>query len=151
MCSVFSKMGISTIQSYRGAQVFEAIGLAEDLVEKHFSGTPSRISGVGIHKIAQETLLRHKTALEETPDTSNILPVGGFYHWRRRGEFHQINPVMTNTLQKAVRTNSQEAYDEFSRLVNDQNQRFSTPRNLFEFKKSTPIKLKNVEPASDLV
>ncbi len=151
MFKVFSKMGISTIQSYRGAQVFEAIGLEEDLVEKHFSGTPSRISGVGINEIAQETLLRHKTALEDTPDTSNILPVGGFYHWRRRGEFHQINPVMTNTLQKAVRTNSQDAYDEFSRLVNDQNQRFSTLRNLFEFKKSTPIKLKNVEPASEIV
>ena len=151
MFKVFSKMGISTIQSYRGAQVFEAVGLEEDLVQQHFSGTPSRISGVGINEIAQETLLRHKTALEETPDTSNILPVGGFYHWRRRGEFHQINPVMTNTLQKAVRTNSQEAYDEFSRLVNDQNQRFSTPRNLFEFKKSTPIKLKNVEPASEIV
>ena len=151
MFKVFSKMGISTIQSYRGAQVFEAVGLEEDLVQQHFSGTPSRISGVGINEIAQETLLRHKTALEETPDTSNILPVGGFYHWRRRGEFHQINPVMTNTLQKAVRTNSQEAYDEFSRLVNDQNQRFSTPRNLFEFKKAKPIKLKNVEPASEIV
>ena len=151
MFKVFSKMGISTIQSYRGAQVFEAVGLEEDLVQQHFSGTPSRISGVGINEIAQETLLRHKTALEETPDTSNILPVGGFYHWRRRGEFHQINPVMTNTLQKAVRTNSQEAYDEFSRLVNDQNQRFSTPRNLFEFKKAKSIKLKNVEPASEIV
>jgi glutamate synthase domain-containing protein 2/glutamate synthase domain-containing protein 1/glutamate synthase domain-containing protein 3 len=151
MFKVFSKMGISTIQSYRGAQIFEAVGLEEDLVQQHFTGTPSRISGAGLREIAQETLLRHKTALEETPDTGNILPVGGFYHWRRRGEFHQINPVMTNTLQKAVRNNSQEAYDEFSRLVNDQNQRFSTPRNLFEFTKTNSIELKNVEPASEIV
>ena len=151
MFKVFSKMGISTIQSYRGAQVFEAVGLEDDLIEQYFSGTPSRISGIGINEIAQETLLRHKIALEETPDTRSILPVGGFYNWRRRGEFHQINPVMTNTLQKAVRTNSQDAYDEFSHLVNDQNQRFSTPRNLLEFKKSKSIELKNVEPASEIV
>ncbi len=151
MFKVFSKMGISTIQSYRGAQVFEAVGLDDDLVENYFTGTSSRISGIGLHEIAQETLLRHKTAMEETPDTRNILPVGGFYNWRRRGEYHQINPVMTNTLQKAVRTDSKDAYDEFLLLVNDQKHRFSTPRDLFVFKKSTPIKLKNVEPASEIV
>ncbi len=151
MFKVFSKMGISTIQSYRGAQVFEAIGLEDDLVEQYFTGTPSRINGIGIKEIAQETLLRHKLALEKTPDTSTILPVGGFYNWRRRGEFHQINPVITNILQKAVRNNSQDSYDEFSHLVNDQNQRFSTPRNLLEFKKTKSIQLKNVEPASEIV
>ena len=151
MFKVFSKMGISTIQSYRGAQVFEAVGLDDDLVENYFTGTSSRISGIGLNEIAQETLLRHKTAIEETPDTRNILPVGGFYNWRRRGEYHQINPVMTNTLQKAVRTDSKDAYDEFSLLVNEQNHRFSTPRDLLVFKESTPIKLKNVEPASEIV
>ena len=151
MFKVFSKMGISTIQSYRGAQVFEAVGLDDDLVTNYFTGTSSRISGIGLHEIAQETLLRHKAAMEDTPDTRNILPVGGFYNWRRRGEYHQINPVMTNTLQKAVRTDSKDAYDEFSLLVNEQNHRFSTPRDLFVFKKSKSINLKDVEPASEIV
>ena len=151
MYKVFSKMGISTIQSYRGAQIFEAIGLNEDLIQGHFSGTPSRISGIGIEEIAQESLLRHETALEETTDTNSILPGGGFYNWRRRGEFHQINPVMSNTLQKAVRKKSQDAYDEYSSLVNDQKQRFSTPRSLFEFAEGTPIRLDEVEPATEIV
>ncbi|MDG1487185.1 MAG: glutamate synthase central domain-containing protein, partial [SAR324 cluster bacterium] len=151
MYKVFSKMGISTIQSYRGAQIFEAIGLNEDLVHGHFSGTPSRINGVGIEEIAQESLLRHGNALEETADTNSILPGGGFYNWRRRGEFHQINPVMSNTLQNAVRKKSQDLYDDFSKLVNDQSQRFSTPRSLFEFAEGYPILLDEVEPAAEIV
>ena len=151
MYKVFAKMGISTIQSYRGAQIFEAIGLNEDLVHGHFSGTPSRIDGVGIEEIAQESLLRHENALAESADTNSILPGGGFYHWRRRGEYHQINPVMSNTLQNAVRTNSQDVYNEFSKLVNDQANRFSTPRSLFEFAEGYPILLAEVEPAAEIV
>ena len=151
MYKVFSKMGISSIQSYRGAQIFEAIGLDEDLVQNYFTSTPSRISGIGLPEIAQETLLRHESALVEPPDTSVILSGGGFYNWRRRGEFHQINPVMTNTLQRAVRKNSLDAYDEFSRLVNDQAHRFSTPRSLIEFVEGTPILLDEVEPAENIV
>ena len=151
MYKVFSKMGISTIQSYRGAQIYEAIGLNEDLVHGHFSGTPSRISGIGLNEIAQETLMRHESALDETADTGSILPGGGFYNWRRRGEFHQINPVMSNTLQRAVRKNSQEAYDEFSSLVNEQTARFSTPRSLFEFTDGSPILLNEVEPVAEIV
>ncbi|MEC9011648.1 MAG: glutamate synthase-related protein, partial [SAR324 cluster bacterium] len=129
----------------------EAIGLNEDLVHGHFSGTPSRINGVGIEEIAQESLLRHENALEETADTNSILPGGGYYNWRRRGEFHQINPVMSNTLQNAVRKNSQDSYDDFSKLVNDQAQRFSTPRSLFEFAEGYPILLDEVEPAAEIV
>ncbi len=151
MYKVFSKMGISTIQSYRGAQIFEAIGLNEELSQGHFSGTPSRINGIGLEEIARESLLRHESALVETADTNNILPGGGFYNWRRRGEFHQINPVMSNTLQKAVRKNSQDSYDEFSGLVNDQTQRFSTPRSLFEFAEGSPLLLDEVEPAAEIV
>ena len=151
MYKVFSKMGISSIQSYRGAQIFEAIGLDEDLVQNYFTSTPSRISGIGLPEIAQETLLRHESALVEPQDTSVILSGGGFYNWRRRGEFHQINPVMTNTLQRAVRKNSLDAYDEFSRLVNDQAHRFSTPRSLIEFVEGTPILLDEVEPAENIV
>jgi len=151
MFKVFSKMGISTIQGYRGAQIFEAIGLDEDLVQEYFSGTPSRISGIGLKEITHETLLRYENALAETPDTNRILPGGGFYNWRRRGEFHQINPVMTNILQRAVRKNSLDAYDEFSRLINDQAHHFSTPRSLIEFVEGTPILLDEVEPAENIV
>ncbi|MDP6886585.1 MAG: glutamate synthase large subunit, partial [SAR324 cluster bacterium] len=151
MYKVFSKMGISTIQSYRGAQIFEAIGLDEDLVHAHFSGTPSRISGIGIEEIAQESLIRHRDALGEASETKDILPGGGFYNWRRRGEFHQINPVMSNTLQDAVRKNSQEKYDEFSKLVNNPANCISTPRSLFEFAEGYPISIDEVEPTAEIV
>ena len=151
MYKVFSKMGISTIQSYRGAQIFEAIGLDEDLVHGHFSGTPSRISGIGIEEIAQESLIRHRDALGEASETKDILPGGGFYNWRRRGEFHQINPVMSNTLQDAVRKNSQEKYDEFSKLVNNPANCISTPRSLFEFAEGYPISIDEVEPTAEIV
>ncbi|MEC9070179.1 MAG: glutamate synthase large subunit [SAR324 cluster bacterium] len=151
MYKVFSKMGISTIQSYRGAQIFEAIGLDEDLVHSHFSGTPSRINGIGIEEIAQESLIRHRDALGEASETKDILPGGGFYNWRRRGEFHQINPVMSNTLQDAVRKNSQEEYDEFSKLVNNPANCISTPRSLFEFAEGYPISIDEVEPTAEIV
>jgi len=151
MYKVFSKMGISTIQSYRGAQIFEAIGLDEDLVHGHFSGTPSRINGIGIEEIAQESLIRHRDALGEASETKDILPGGGFYNWRRRGEFHQINPVMSNTLQDAVRKNSQEEYDEFSKLVNNPANCISTPRSLFEFAEGYPISIDEVEPTAEIV
>ena len=151
MYKVFSKMGISTIQSYRGAQIFEAIGLDEDLVHGHFSGTPSRINGIGIEEIAQESLIRHRDALGEVSETKDILPGGGFYNWRRRGEFHQINPVMSNTLQDAVRKNSQEKYDEFSKLVNNPANCISTPRSLFEFAEGYPISIDEVEPTAEIV
>ena len=151
MYKVFSKMGISTIQSYRGAQIFEAIGLDEDLIHGHFSGTPSRINGIGIEEIAQESLIRHRDALGEASETKDILPGGGFYNWRRRGEFHQINPVMSNTLQDAVRKNSQEEYDEFSKLVNNPANCISTPRSLFEFAEGYPISIDEVEPTAEIV
>ena len=151
MYKVFSKMGISTIQSYRGAQIFEAIGLDEDLVHGHFSGTPSRINGIGIEEIAQESLIRHRDALGEASETKDILPGGGFYNWRRRGEFHQINPVISNTLQDAVRKNSQEKYDEFSKLVNNPANCISTPRSLFEFAEGYPISIDEVEPTAEIV
>ncbi|MBC8258439.1 MAG: glutamate synthase large subunit [SAR324 cluster bacterium] len=151
MFKVFSKMGISTIQSYRGAQIFEAIGLNDELVQDHFTGTPSRIGGIGLREIALETLLRHDSALIESPEIKDILPGGGSYNWRRGGEYHQINPLMTNILQRAVRKNSQSAYDEFARLVNGQTQRFSTPRSLLEFTEGTPVPLNEVEPAAEIV
>jgi len=151
MFKVFSKMGISTIQSYRGAQIFEAIGLDENLIQEFFAGTPSRISGIGLDEIALETILRYEEALNENADTKNILPGGGYYNWRRRGEYHQVNPVMSNLLQEAVRKKDQIRYEEFSNLVNEHSKNFSTPRNLFDFAEGTAILQEEVEPASEIV
>ena len=151
MFKIFSKMGISTIQSYRGAQIFEAIGLDENLIQEYFTGTPSRISGIGLDEIAIETIIRYENAFSENADTNKILPSGGDYYWRRRGEFHQINPIMTNTLQKAVRKNSKEDYEEFKNLVNRDSKNLSTPRSLFEFVQETPILINEVEPATEII
>ena len=98
MLKVFAKMGISTIQSYRGAQIFEAIGLNQELIEEYFFGTPSRIKGMGIKEIAQETIIRHKQAYLDSIDKNQTLDIGGSYFWRRSGEHHQINPLTTNLL-----------------------------------------------------
>ena len=148
---VFAKMGISTIQSYRGAQIFEAIGLNEDVIEEHFAGTPSRISGIGLHEIAQESLMRHADAYQYSPDVENTLEPGGHYFWRRRGEYHQINPVTVQKLQEATQHNNEETYRQFSRIVNDQNKKRATLRGLLEFKKGTPIPLQDVEPVEEIV
>ncbi len=148
---VFAKMGISTIQSYRGAQIFEAIGLDEELIDNHFAGTPSRIRGIGLEDIAEESLMRHAEAYQYSPDVENTLEPGGQYFWRRRGEYHQINPITVHKLQNAAQNNNEEAYREFSRIVNDQNKKRATLRGLLEFKKGNPIPLEDVEPAEEIV
>ncbi|GIS37314.1 MAG: hypothetical protein Ct9H90mP9_3440 [Pseudomonadota bacterium] len=151
MFKVFAKMGISTIQSYRGAQIFEAIGLNDDLVREHFSGTPTRISGIGLAEIGKETLLRHEAAFNDTTDLRDSLDPGGHYFWRRRGEYHQINPLSTNLLQQASRSNSTSTFSEFSKLSDDQSVFMSTPRGLLDFKSANSISLEEVEPASSIV
>ena len=151
MFKVFAKMGISTIQSYRGAQIFEAIGLNDDLVREHFSGTPTRISGIGLAEIGKETLLRHEAAFNDTTDLRDSLDPGGHYFWRRRGEYHQINPLSTNLLQQASRSNSTSTFSEFSKLSDDQSIFMSTPRGLLDFKSANSIALEEVESASSIV
>ncbi|HIL87579.1 MAG TPA: glutamate synthase large subunit, partial [Deltaproteobacteria bacterium] len=152
MFKVFAKMGISTLQSYNGAQIFEAVGLNEDVVREHFAGTPSRISGVGLETIAKEALIRHYEAYLDTPDIARTLDVGGHYYWRRRGEFHQINPISTDLLQKAAQGNNPEAYQRFSQLANDQSRKLATPRGVLEFTTAAkPVPLSEVEPASEIV
>ena len=151
MFKVFAKMGISTIQSYRGAQIFEAIGLNDDLVREHFSGTPTRISGIGLAEIGKETLLRHEAAFNDTTDLRDSLEPGGHYFWRRRGEYHQINPLNTNLLQQASRSNSTSTFSEFSKLSDDQSVFMSTPRGLLDFNPESSISLEEVEPASSIV
>jgi glutamate synthase domain-containing protein 2/glutamate synthase domain-containing protein 1/glutamate synthase domain-containing protein 3 len=131
---VTSKMGISTIQSYRGAQIFEAIGLNHEVVNKYFTWTPSRIEGIGIEEIAEEVRQRHARAFPPMPSDLLALDSGGQYQWRRNGEYHLFNPETIHRLQQAVRTNSFEAFKEFSSLINNQAKHLCTLRGLFNFK-----------------
>ncbi len=149
---VMSKMGISTVQSYRGAQIFEAIGLKDDVVNRYFTGTPSRIQGIGLDIIEAETLQRHRAAFDDPfmPGMQE-LDMGGQYQWRRHGEFHQWNPEAIAKLQYATRSNDPKAYREFAQQVNDQSRAMATLRGLLDFKPSESIPIDEVEPAVDIV
>ncbi len=152
LLKVFSKMGISTLQSYRGAQIFEAIGLNRKLVEKYFTGTPSRIEGIGLEVLAREALMKHAAAFLPLTGADTELQVGGNYHYRVRGEYHLINPHTISKLQHSVRQKSASTFREFSELVNTQNRQLCTLRGLMEFKPAAkPVPLDEVEPASEIV
>jgi glutamate synthase domain-containing protein 2/glutamate synthase domain-containing protein 1/glutamate synthase domain-containing protein 3 len=152
LLKTFSKMGISTIQSYCGAQIFEAVGLAPELVERHFTGTASRIGGIGIDVLAKEALERHLRAYPRTG--REVLPVGGVLQWRRDGELHIWNPDTVALLQHSVRQNGEglQTYREFSRAVNDEAARKASLRGLMKLRTlDEPIPLDEVEPAEELV
>jgi glutamate synthase domain-containing protein 2/glutamate synthase domain-containing protein 1/glutamate synthase domain-containing protein 3 len=151
LLKTISKMGISTISSYCGAQIFEAVGLAPELVEEHFTGTPSRIGGIGIDVLARETLARHARAYPGTPD--ELLPVVGLYAWRRDGEHHQWNPETIALLQHAVRHGGWDTYEQYAAEVNADAVRRFTLRGLlrFRFPADGGIPLEEVEPAADIV
>ncbi|MDX2167560.1 MAG: glutamate synthase large subunit, partial [Deltaproteobacteria bacterium] len=151
LLKVGSKMGISTIQSYRGAQIFEAIGLNREVIERYFTWTPSRIEGVGLDVIASECAARHHHAFEMSPSLDGDLDVGGQYQWRRRGEFHMYNPESIAKLQHAVRKGSYPLFKEYTRLVDDSSREIATLRGLLRFKPAKPIPLAEVEPASEIV
>jgi glutamate synthase domain-containing protein 2/glutamate synthase domain-containing protein 1/glutamate synthase domain-containing protein 3 len=149
---VASKMGISSLQSYRGAQVFEALGLRQDVIDEYFSWTASRVGGIGTDVIAQEVLLRHNAAFPERRQPgSHTLPVGGQYQWRAEGEHHLFNPESIHRLQKAVRTGSYETFKAYSALIDDQATNLATLRGLLEFKTAEPIPLDEVEPVESLM
>ncbi len=149
---VMSKMGISAIQSYRGAQVFEALGLRQDVVDHYFTWTPSRVGGIGLDVIAQEVLLRHRAAYPERTVDSHVLPVGGLYQWRSAGESHLFTPESIHALQKAVRTNSKPAYQAYAKLINEQGRNLCTLRSLLEFKSgNAPLPLAEVESAEAIM
>ncbi|HVT91073.1 MAG TPA: glutamate synthase large subunit [Tepidisphaeraceae bacterium] len=150
---VASKMGISTVQSYRGAQIFEAIGLAEDVIDRYFTKTPSRIKGVGLDVLARECLLRHRKGFPPIEVDQNVLSTGGFYQWRRDGEFHMWNPDSVARLQHAVRIDSQKMFGEFSKLSNDESRGRCTLRGLLEFRKGAQpaVPIEEVEPAKEIV
>jgi glutamate synthase domain-containing protein 2/glutamate synthase domain-containing protein 1/glutamate synthase domain-containing protein 3 len=151
LLKTISKMGISTIQSYCGAQIFEAVGLSRALVERHFTGTASRIGGISIDVLAQETLTRHARGFPGLHD-DDLLPVGGVYAWRRDGEHHMWNPDTIALLQHAVRAGGEEAYVEFARVADEQATRRATLRGLLEIRSDqTAIAIEEVEPWTEIV
>ncbi len=152
---IMSKMGISTVASYTGAQIFEAIGLSSDLVEAHFTGTTSNIQGIGLHEIAQEVAQRHQFAHLANPTEAahRDLWMGGEYQWRREGEYHLFNPQTVFKLQHATRSGRYDIFKEYTALVDDQSERLATLRGLLTFKDGVrePVPLEEVEPASEIV
>jgi glutamate synthase (NADPH) large chain len=149
---VMSKMGISTYQSYCGAQIFDAVGLASDFIEKYFTGTASTVEGIGIKQIAQESVRRHKDAYGDNPVYRDMLDVGGDYAFRLRGEDHAWTPESVSRLQHAVRGNNPAEYDLFAATINEQSERLLTLRGLMDFKLAKdPIPLDQVEAASAIV
>jgi len=146
-----SKMGISTLRSYTGAQLFEAIGLDRSFVDEYLTGTSSRIGGIGLGEIAQEALARHKSAFEQRPVEALELDFGGEYHFRHDGEQHLWNPTTVSRLQHAVKYNDMQAYTDYSRAVNEQSEKLCTLRGLFEFLPCQGIAIDEVEPAGEIV
>jgi glutamate synthase (NADPH/NADH) large chain/glutamate synthase (ferredoxin) len=147
-------MGISTLQSYRGAQIFEAVGLASDLIERYFTGTPSRIEGVDLEDIERECRALQEQAYPQTPLPGVLdLEPGGQYQWRRYGEYHQLNPETVAKLQHAVRAGGgYQTFKEFSALINEHAERAATLRGLMKFRpRSEPVPLDEVEPAREIV
>jgi glutamate synthase domain-containing protein 2/glutamate synthase domain-containing protein 1/glutamate synthase domain-containing protein 3 len=152
LLKTFSKMGISTLQSYRGAQVFEAIGLSKSLVDKYFTGTSSRIEGVGLEVLAQEAILKHQYAFAPQTDFDTELAVSGNYQFRVRGEYHLVNPQTIQKLQAAVRTESFATFQEYTTLIDNQTRQLCTLRGLLNIKTAgEPVPLDEVEPASVIV
>ncbi len=151
LLKVFSKMGISTLQSYRGAQVFEAIGLNKAVIEKYFTGTASRIEGVGLDVLAREAGMKHELAFQPLKDADTELPVGGSYAWRIRGEYHLVNPLTVSKMQHAVRQNNFQTFQEYTDLIDKESRQLCTLRGLFQFKPATPVPIEEVEPAAEIV
>jgi glutamate synthase (NADPH/NADH) large chain len=151
LLKTFSKMGISTLQSYRGAQMFEAVGLNKEIVQKYFTGTPSRIEGIGMDVIARESQMRHDHAFRPA-HLEEGLAIGGNYAYRASGERHLLNPLTISKLQHAVRQNNFQTFQEYTDYLDNQNERLCTLRGLMKLKQSDrPVPLEEVEPASSIV
>ncbi len=151
LLKVMSKMGISTLRSYRSAQVFEAVGLNTTLIDRYFPGTASRIQGIGIAEIAAEANVRHRAAYNGAFDIPRLLPSGGRYRYRKDGESHLWTPDAIIKLQRATRNNDFCLYREYANLINDQTKQASTLRGLFKFKERKAIPLEEVEPAGEIM
>jgi glutamate synthase (NADPH/NADH) large chain len=153
LSKIMSKMGVSTYMSYCGAQLFEAIGLNSETIEKYFTGTASRVEGIGVFEIAQEAIRMHKAAFGDDPVLASMLDAGGEYAWRTRGEEHMWTPDAIAKLQHSARANNWTTYKEYAQLINDQSRRHMTLRGLFEFRidPSKAIAVDEVEPAREIV
>ncbi len=148
---ILSKMGISTLRSYRGAQIFEALGLSEEVIGQYFTGTVSRIGGIGLDGIAEETLERHRDAYPERGMVKHYLNSGGIYQWKKDGEFHLWNPQSIIALQDAAARNDYQRYKEFADLINIQTDNLTTLRSLFCFKAAKSIPIDEVEQAESIL
>jgi len=147
LLKIFSKMGISTLQSYQGAMIFECLGLNKSVVDHYFTGTVSRIGGMGLAEIAREVLVRHHTAFPPIPSVSaRRLEVGGIYQWKQRGEKHIFNPDTIHLLQQSTQKNDYKLFKKYSQLIDDQTKNALTLRGLMAFKKATPVPIEEVEP-----
>ncbi|HRB59958.1 MAG TPA: glutamate synthase large subunit, partial [Niabella sp.] len=151
LLKVFSKMGISTLQSYQGAQIFEIIGLNTDVVDHHFTHATSRIEGMGLDEIAKEALAKHHFAFSRKEVPVDLLPTGGFYQYKRKGEAHMFNPTTIHLLQHSTKMNDYNVFKKYTQAINDQSQKAITLRSLFDFKRSRPsISIDEVEPAENI-
>lgn len=148
LLKVMSKMGISTLQSYQSAQVFEAIGLSTEVIDVGFKGTISRIEGLGLDDIAHEVLIRHRRAFKLSME---LLPVGGIYQWKQRGEKHLMGPDVIHLLQHSTKTNNYKLYQKYAHRINSQSEDRMTLRGLLEFKRRAAISLEEVEPAEEIL
>ena len=153
LSKIMSKMGVSTYMSYCGSQLFEAIGVNRDTIEKFFSGTSSQVEGMGVFEIAEEALRMHRSAFSDDPVLANMLDTGGEYAWRVRGENHMWTPDAIAKLQHSTRSNNWNTYKEYAQLINDQNRNHMTLRGLFEFKidPAKAISIDEVESAKEIV
>ena len=151
LLKVFSKMGISTLQSYQGAQIFEILGLNKEVVATYFTGATSRIEGVGLDELAKEALAKHFLAFSKKDVPVERLPVGGIYQWKRKGEFHLFNPQTIHLLQYSTKMNDYNTFKKYTKLVNDQSEKAATLRSMFQFKRNRPaIAIEEVEPAENI-
>lgn len=151
LLKIFSKMGISTLQSYHGAQIFEVLGIDQSVVDCYFRGAVSRIGGLGLDDLAFEILNKHQRGFASTRNTKTLLPEGGIYQWKRRGEAHLFNPQTVHLLQQACRTGNYETYKKYAALINDQRDHTYTLRGLLDFARHrSPIPIDEVEPAETI-
>lgn len=148
---IMNKIGISTLHSYRGSQIFEILGLNRKFVQKYFTGTPTRIEGIGLYEVEKEIQKRYRNAFKADKGAGSDLEIGGDYRWRRNGERHMFNPASVAKLQQAVKQNSTQAYEEYSRLINEQSENLMTLRGMFRFRDLNPVPIEEVEPWNEIV
>ncbi|MGN6178498.1 MAG: glutamate synthase large subunit, partial [Mucilaginibacter sp.] len=152
LLKIFSKMGISTLQSYHGSQIFEILGINKDVVNKYFCGAVTRIEGLGLDEIARESLCKHRIGFGSSKAETQLLPEGGIYQWKRRGEQHLFNPTTVHLLQHATRTDNYETYKSYAKAINDQSDKNFTIRGLLDFTHHRePISIDEVEPAESIM